>query len=250
MSSYFDSFDERLSKTSLQQLGNLEEELIRDVGVCSELEGFPIHLRPELHRIILRYSVASRGWYVSGMENETEDGYRAKFSQMLSELRALFQTAKVSGFFDNPIAPLHYLHAKSIEYRESLYRSQALGDSPKCPECERMLQFRPTPYSVKFPWVEGFYINAHSWSCPKGCTGALWSEDQMEEYDRRLGFEVLSDPFLNTPRVRFLIARSLRADENVLGGFSLPEDEVTNINDLKPKLGEKLMDLLILKGRK
>lgn len=248
MSSYFDAFDSRLSKADNRELSTLEEELVRDVSICSEIPGFPAALIPTLHRILMTYSVATRDRYLPESDVDSEDDHRRAIGNMSSALHTLFHSVSrlgLPGFTDNPLTPLRHLESNAEEYRRNLYLARYLGDNPKCPYCERSLYFSPATYS---DWVDEmvFRVPVQAWSCAKGCTGALWTDAQREEYDRLLGYEILRTGSPTPTMVRFILARSLRATEEVLGKFKIPEDDVP-ITD--PEFREHLMDLLVEKGR-
>lgn len=249
MSSYFDAFDSRLSQASNSELSALEEELVQDVSICSEVHGFPTTLRPNLHRILMTYSVATRDRYLPESEVDSEDDHRRAIGNMSVALHTLFHSVAslgLPGFTDNPLSALRHLEGNAEEYRRHLYLARAMGDRPKCPECERSLHFYSHTYSE---WVDerSFWVNVKAWSCTKGCTGALWTDAQREEYDRLLGYEILATGAPTPPMVRFIISRSLRTTEESLGSFKIQEGDAP-ITD--PEFREHLMDLLVEKGRK
>lgn len=249
MSSYFDAFDSRLSQADNSDLSTFEEELVRDVSICSEVQGFPTTLLPTLHRILMTYSVATRDRYLPESEVDSEDDHRRAIGNMSSALHTLFHSVSgfnLPGFTDNPLSALRHLESNAEEYRRHLYLARAVGDRPKCPECDRPLYFSPATYS---DWVDErtFWVSVRAWACAKGCTGAVWTDAQREAYDRLLGFEILQRGAPTPAAVRFIVARSLRATEEVLGAFKIPEDD-TPITD--PEFREHLMDLLVEKGRK
>lgn len=249
MSSYFDAFDSRLSQADNSELSALEEELVRDVSICSEVQGFPTALLPTLHRTLMKFSVATRDRYLPESEVDSEDDHRRAIGNMSTALHTLFHSVAqlgLPGFTDNPLSPLRHLESNAEDYRRNLYLARSIGDNPKCPDCDRRLHFNPATYSE---WVDerGFWVSVRAWSCSKGCTGALWSDEQRVEYDRLLGYEILCAGPPSPAMVRFIIARSLRATEEVLGKFKIPEDDVP-ITD--PEFREHLMDLLVEKGRK
>lgn len=131
MSSYFDDIDEQIRNTrgnpeASDLLRQIEEKLVFDVTVATELPGFPADLAVAVHEVVLRHGVYSLPAEAEPRDFETEDDHRRFLFNLSGDLHSIFHAVGHRCFpelSDNPLTGL-----RKIFDRADLKRSAMVED--------------------------------------------------------------------------------------------------------------------------
>lgn len=129
MTEYFDSIDQRAaaifrSKHSLhiktQMLNQVEEDLVKQVSICTAIPGFPGDLAKWVDQAVLDYSTILP---VNAVQRnyDTLGDYYSALGNLSATMHTIFHTLSQRGyenFSDDPRLPLRRLYAQAEERRE------------------------------------------------------------------------------------------------------------------------------------
>lgn len=191
MSSYFDAIGQRIAATSednaWEELGKIEEELVRDVTVCAMFPDFPDDLRLAIHKTVLRYGVTCLPTIAYPRDFETVEQHKTLLYELNGDLHSIFHEAAHRGLGDHPLNPLRRLYALGDAEREQLVLAlpawicsdstcgkvwgHALNGVCLCPRCNKPGVYLAGKTLAKYREESGY--NVPSWECPEGHPG--WS---------------------------------------------------------------------------
>lgn len=152
MTAYFDQAGQKLQKiqqelatTPIEQvvkrLEDIDAELVWDISICSQFEGFPDDLRDRAHQTVLKYSAACQP------VNGRDPGYESMYDHirglgdLISDMHTIFHnlvTRNIHGFSDDPRAPLRMLYARAEGQREEIVeagKESQYDPDRDCPMC-------------------------------------------------------------------------------------------------------------------
>lgn len=120
MTTYFDRIHQKLldlgpddSLEALgETLGEIEEEMVRDVMICSRLPGFPQSLKAPLYKVVVDNAVSTLPRDLPPADFEFNWQYRDRLVAMCRDLHTIFHNVayeEVEGFGDSPLSPLRSL---------------------------------------------------------------------------------------------------------------------------------------------
>lgn len=132
MTYYFDNKQRELSMIRVDEMTNgaaakaleaIDEAVVWDVSIASELPGFPPHLIDAVGKCILEHSSACQPIGAEGPNYETPDAHRRGIGTLIDRLHTVFHDvtqAAVVGFTDDPRAPLRFLNDAARTRRAAL----------------------------------------------------------------------------------------------------------------------------------
>ena len=205
MTHYFDTFGSELGAVNIpsqgsSQISDLERRLVGDVGLCTQMPGFPMDIRMSIHRVIARWSVATREPELPECRSESEEDHRNYLQFMADDLHTLFHNLnrrRIPGFSDDPMAPIRYARAAASEFRVALARADVLHRE-KCPFCQGAVTFGPTtisrPSNGKLYQVETWTHKCPTPGCQSG--GDILSTQVLMAAEVELALRMTCDPDL------------------------------------------------------
>lgn len=207
MTHYFDSFGTELGAVNIPAQGaspllELERRLVGDVGLCTQMPGFPMDIRMSIHRVIALWSVATREAELPETPAETEEDHLHRLGFMAHDLHTLFHNLnlrKIPGFTDDPLAPVRYARVAASEFRVALARADVLGPRDQCPFCKGPVTFGPTtisrPSNGKLYQVSTWTHKCATPGCQSG--GDILSTQVLVTAEINLALQMTYDPDLN-----------------------------------------------------
>ncbi len=130
MTAYFDRIDSEIHATrSLPEwkkasaLEKIERRLVHDVTIAVELPGFDEDLREAVHRVVMRYGVATLPINAPRADFEFNDEYGQRLASMASDLHTIFHgwcSRNLAEHSDDPRARLQAFYVQGEERREGM----------------------------------------------------------------------------------------------------------------------------------
>jgi hypothetical protein len=136
VTAYFDQMAQRLLDMAKEPpdkqhiaLEAIDRDLVWDVTLATEFDGFPTELRQRVHTTVLRYSSAMQP--VNGKDPcyETQGEHIRGLGNMIGDLHTIFHDLwhlHLDGFSDDPRSPLRVLYARGEEKREQMVEAGGL----------------------------------------------------------------------------------------------------------------------------
>ena len=129
MTTYFDRISSAIDDTRrlpefamTDALETIETRMVFDATIAAELPGFPDDLRDAIHRVVLRYGVATLPVNAPPADVEHDNEYAQRLADMGSDLHDIFHAyARTSPeCSDSPRSRLQMYYAQGEERREAL----------------------------------------------------------------------------------------------------------------------------------
>lgn len=106
-----------------KRLDEIDNAIVFDVTVCSEMPDFPDDLRTKIHEAVITHSFASLPVNCRGRGIDCEQEQIDGVHKLIWELHTIFHHVaqrRLAGFTDSPTAPLRILYARGEERREAM----------------------------------------------------------------------------------------------------------------------------------
>jgi hypothetical protein len=129
MTQYFDSMAEALvklrtdSSATRENIDEIDEIVVFDVSVCTELPDFPQDLGVKVNETVLKYTAACQPVNKTAPCYLTYQQHIRGILSMVSDLHTIFHELaerQLKGFGDDPRTPLRILYSRAEEKREAL----------------------------------------------------------------------------------------------------------------------------------
>lgn len=157
MTAYFDQVASRIHRVALddsgasEALAAIESDLVRDVGVCSMMRGFPWELIARVHQTVARWSFATREDELPPVDLETVESAADRLESLCAGLHSVFHDvarAGMPGFNDDPRSPLRLAAHRASGARLAIRRMFGDVHVPACEACGTPLAIEPQTWSV------------------------------------------------------------------------------------------------------
>ncbi len=135
MTAYFDEAHARLNKIkgtllcdppeleARYEIERIENDVVYDCTIASEMDDFPEDLRTEVNRVVLQHGVYTLPETAEQPDFDTAEGHFDRIHKLIYDLHSVFHRVAMrdpQGLYlsDDPRRPMRRLYAKSEERRE------------------------------------------------------------------------------------------------------------------------------------